>query len=476
MVTLWDLLRADELPRREPKGRAPKAWRHEVLSLLGAGETELESKVELACKSQDTAKAARPEFMSRALDVFKGLLCILMVAFHVNMCLVSPALTLHGVGHAIGNLAAAWCYLGFVFAYGWSCWHAYVTNDRPDLWERVARSAMMPIFGAICCSCAWCFVAFKIPLSADAIWGVATFYYLWGNGPDFLLAFPIFLLCLMPVRHLLRNTFGVDARPTRARCATAAAAMLCGPLLLTFLVVPDCSGPTLRRYTQVFLNCDKRDPVGMANLPALPHAFYFNMGMLGAAAMARFRPSAEPDPESDHEEKNPVERALSASAQAVKQEAESAARRELARTRLCAAMVVLPCLILVSIPVVSLWRYSYGNLSVHTPWGAVIRGFSRGPSLLWLVGNVLGVGLAFGFAVLLTAVSERLGGVVLFLFEEVIEHFGANVLLYLVLTDLILAGLYHGTFTLTVADGAVVTACLLAGTRFVHYLAASSRK
>lgn len=36
-----------------------------------------------------------------------------------------------------GNLAAAWCYLGFVFAYGWSCWHAYVVNEKPDLTSRV---------------------------------------------------------------------------------------------------------------------------------------------------------------------------------------------------------------------------------------------------------------------------------------------------------------------------------------------------
>lgn len=40
------------------------------------------------------------------------------------------------------------------------------------------------------------------------VWGVMTFYYLWGNGPDFLLAFPIFLLILMPFRHILRNIFG----------------------------------------------------------------------------------------------------------------------------------------------------------------------------------------------------------------------------------------------------------------------------
>merc|ERR1719253_1252122 len=318
--------------------------------------------------------------MSRALDIFKGLLCILMVAFHVNMCLVAPALTMHGVGHAIGNLAAAWCYLGFVFAYGWSCWHAYVVQDRPDLTSRVTRSVAMPIFGAICCSCAWCFVAFKIPLSADAVWGVMTFYYLWGNGPDFLLAFPIFLLLLMPLRHLLRSTFGLDARPTSTRLIAAIAIMIGTPLLLTFTVVPDCSGASLRRYVQVFLNCEKRDPVGMANLPALPHAFYFNMGLLGAAAMHRFQKKELPEPDSGHEDRDPVERALSASAQAVKQEAETAARRELLRLRLCAAVVVAPCLLLLSIPVLSLWRYNYGNLAVQTPWGAVIRGFSRGPS------------------------------------------------------------------------------------------------
>merc|ERR1719359_1648393 len=65
-----------------------------------------------------------------------------------------------------------------------------------------------------------------------------------------------------------------------ARVAAATFVLLSCPMLLTQCVIPDCTGN--RRYWQFFFPCDKRENVGMANLPALPHFFYFNLGILAA--------------------------------------------------------------------------------------------------------------------------------------------------------------------------------------------------
>merc|ERR1719213_1298501 len=81
-----------------------------------------------------------------------------------------------------------------------------------------------------------------------------------------------------------------DSNRTPVRVAGAAFVMLSFPLLLTQCVVPDCTGN--KRYFQFFIPCDKREPMGMANLPALPHFFYFNLGVLAAIGTKHFGEAA----------------------------------------------------------------------------------------------------------------------------------------------------------------------------------------
>lgn len=481
MVTLRDILLSDEAPLPRAGARKPRSgWRDEVHQwLLGPpDETELENKAE---REEPGADDFRPErVLSRAIDILKGALCMLMVASHVNLCLVHPKLLLfEGVGHTIGNLASSLCLLGFVFAYGWSCWDSFVAKTDQDLWTRVARSSLLPVGGAVLCSLAWCFVAFKIPLTARAVWQIVTFYHIWGNGPDFLLTFTICLLLMMPFRSQLRNTFGIDARASRKRVVATVFIMLGGPILMTFMVVPDCSGPSLRRYLQYLVVCDKRDALGMASFPVLPHCLYFNAGLVLAAITAKLFPQKQLpiDMADTPRVSDPVERAVGAArqatAQAAQRESEGVYRRDFLRMHIMWVFGCFAALVMFALPVLSVWKYSYGNLAAETPWGHVVRGFSRGPSALWLLGNMLGVFSAFLVAVFVAWIVEKLRGPAIWL-SNALEHFGANVLLYLIVTDVVLAGLYHGDFPLTVGDGGVVTMCLLVTTRLVHYLCAST--
>lgn len=486
MVTLRDLLLNEDAldapsPIRRHKGR--NGWRDEVHAwLLGPDEgAELENKADRSPGREDRQHEVRPErVLSRAIDLLKAGLCVLMVASHVNLCLVHPKLLLHhGIGHAIGNLAASLCLLGFLFSYGWTCWEACVSKDQPDLLWRVGRAAALAVCGAAVCSFAWCFVAFKMPLTVRTAWSIVTFNHVWGNGPDFLVSFTICLLVIVPLRKQLRETFGVDARPSRLRIATALFIMLGGPILTTFMVIPDCSGPSWHRYAQFLFICDKRDAVGMASFPAFPHLLYFNVGLLMAAFASKLWPEMQPRPDEDYESKDPVERALDAAryatAQAARRDAEYLYRRDFLRMHFLWALFCLVGLIVFALPLISVWEHSYGNVSAATPWGSVIRGNSRGPSALWLLGNFLPVFAAFLLAIFLAWLTEKLRGPALWLSGE-LSHYGSNVLLYLVVTDIVLAGLYNGDFPLTVADGGMVTVCLMGATRFVHYLGASSRQ
>merc|ERR1719160_103797 len=144
-------------------------------------------------------------------------------------------------------------------------------------------------------------------------------------------------------------------------------------------------------------------------------------------------------------------------------------------------------------PLFSLWSLNYGNIMASTAWGPVTRGFSDGPSPLWLLGNLCPIYLLFSvstFAMLLTEQLDRGGKgndnpgagalflpIIRFFFSE-LEHLGQNVLLYLVVGDVCLAGLWRGKqneWPLDTRGCGVVTLMICLTSRFIHYLGASSR-
>lgn len=393
--------------------------------------------------------------ISEGLDIFKGLLCILMVYSHVNLCLVNPTEVYYGkLGHFIGNAASSLCFLGFVFSYGYTCYWAYLSDLRPRPYSekmyRVLRSATLPIIGAWVCSAAWSYMCFKIPITGETVLGIVSFYYVWGNGPDFLLSFTTMLLISFATRSLL-NRFLQSDGTTKGRItfAVTAGCMLLAPLLLTKLVVPDCTGT--RRYFQFFLPCDKRDSVGMANLPALPHFLYFNLGVL-AAVGTRYA----------SEFSWPTSRVAQVQFSSV------------LATGGLVMLVVNVLLAVLAYPLYDAWWQNFGNIATTTRFGEIIRGWSRGPSPLWLLGNLWGVYSLLVVSVLAAVLSKQ--NAVLRAVTHELEHFGANVLIYLVVSDCLLAGLYRGTFPLTAATGGLATAAILGATRFIHYLGASGWK
>merc|ERR1719305_113299 len=52
------------------------------------------------------------------------------------------------------------------------------------------------------------------------------------------------------------------------------------------------------------------------------------------------------------------------------------------------AGVVGVLLAVLAYPLYEQWWLNYGNISVQTKYGEIIRGWSRGPTPLWLLGNL----------------------------------------------------------------------------------------
>lgn len=388
---------------------------------------------------------------NRSLDIFKGVLVVFMTYAHVDLTLMNPAEQyLDRWPHFVGNMASGLCFLGFMLAYGFSCDNAYLSDwkDRTTVQRltRVARSAMLPLIAAWICSFAWGFMSFKIPINLDIFSQILDFRLAIGNGPDFLLCFTCSLLVMYPLRHLINQELSSDSIWRRILCGVS---MLLIPLLFTQFYIVDCLGN--KKYFGYLFECTNREAYAPV-LPTLPHLFYFNIGVLLSRHIK-------------HTDKR------------------MKAGQILDVDRTLTVFVVLTAVFaILSYPLMSVWSMSYGNLMVDTRFGMITRGWTNGPSLLWLLGNLFGVNVLLVTCAVLQVLQWRTQHVMaLFpvrMLLSQLEHLGANVLLYLVVCDICLAGLWRGAigqYPLQAAGCGAMTIGILLIVRFVLYLGASSR-
>lgn len=388
--------------------------------------------------------------INRSLDTFKGILVIFMTFSHVDLCLMPMQEQYYEAGpHFIGNMASSLCFLGFMFAYGYSCDMAYLSDFKKrsaiERLVRLVRSASLPIVGAIICNCAWGFECWKAPLTYEGIYDIVTFQKVLGNGPDFLVCFTVALMTMSCFRSNINASFSSEA--TEWQQGMCAFAMLAVPLALSFCILPDCTGSS--KYLNYLFECNVRAPFA-PNLPALPHLFYFNLGMLAARYIRE------------------TEEAVKIGAKVVWK-------------KLAAMSLALACVLLIlHYPLSTVWTWAYGNIQLETKWGMITRGFSGGPSFLWLVGNLFPIYIVLAACIAIQVAMTQWSRVscALSWFIGELQHLGANVLLYLICGDVALSGLWRGRmnqYPLDFHGAAAMTFGLFAGIRFLHYLGASSR-
>jgi|Transcript_96801 hypothetical protein len=383
------------------------------------------------------------------LNVFKGVLVIFMTWAHVDLTLLPPAEQYYfSLPHFIGNAAASVCFLGFMLAYGFACDGAYLSDwkerSATDRLQRMIRSAALPVVGAWCCAFGWGWMCFKLPLDWNTLIQILDFRLTLGNGPDFLLCFSVCMLVMFPLRQLVNLGLQREYTWRRRFCVLL---LLGGPLIFTQLIVRDCTG--VKKYFGYFLECTYRDAWSPV-LPALPHLLYFNIGIL-----------------------------LARTARALDADLKAGCGIDIFQLAVKAGGLALLALVF-CYPLATVWAYNFGNLSVPTKWGPITRGFVDGPSVLWLLGNIFPVFavlcLAFIFQYMVTSFAVGPLFWPIRALRAELANLGANVLLYLVIADLCLAGLYRGNYGQFPLDtqGCFLMTCGVIGiARFLQYLVAS---
>jgi len=392
---------------------------------------------------------------SEVLDVYKGVLVIFMTWCHVIMTFTPGSTQSDTLAHFVCNVGASNCFLGFMLCYGFSCDAAYISEDNARAPEqrraRVVRSALLPVFGAWVCSFAWGFMCFELPMDSTTLLQMLDLYIVVGNGGDMLLSFTICLLIAYSMRNVINNGL-CSSRPLWTR-VSAASILIFTPCAFALFSVRDCTG--MKKYLNYFLECSMREGWS-SNLPALPHLPYFFLGLVISRA---------------------VREAMATMA--------NGQRVATLRGSAISWFLTAAILAIISYPVYTVWAFNFGNIMVQTKWGAINRGFSDGPSLLWLAGNLFTVFMTLSSCAATYLIIEwrasclsSWSGWLLQLPLKWLEHLGANVLLYLVCADIFLAGGYRGSrgqMPLDIAGSVVATTLIFGATRFIHYLGSSSR-
>lgn len=415
---------------------------------------------------------------SAALDIFKGFL-VLMMHFSSTMIFLSSQSMRNEsmLARTVCNLGASQCFVGFMMALGYSSYRSYLREwpDPPKDLQRVRmkvlRAIAFPIVGAWICNFAWCFLNANkdSPITLRLVFDVFTFAAVYGHGADFLLGFSINLAIVYSLWRPINNfidsfkpgTHRIDTLYPQCRRDGACLAIVLSPILLTLVAIPDCTGNM--RWAQWLFVCDKRD-LDTPTLPALPHLIDFGIGVLVASGWDRFISHLKPVGQGGRSGglhllpmKEAVQWALLVLGASVK-------------------------LLFLFLPLGQVWLYEdLVEPHVHTPVGQLIRGFSGGPSPLWMLATIWPAAVLGVVACVLVLLRGGPLGIILHWPMVYLEHLGANVLYYLVVVDLFLAGMSRhleksGKGALDAPTCILCTVLVLAFARFLHMAAQGARK
>jgi len=420
--------------------------------------------------------------------VFQGLLVLLMAFSNVMLIMTAPDRRLQGGALPLffGNLASVLCYAGLTASFGYSCYSKYLCElSDPTQTARVrsqlAGEIVKPLLGAWLCSAVWCFFChMRIPDQA-AVLSVLVFWRVYGNVTEYLFAmsFNLLLVCALwrPICSILESSGPAGSWRRRG----AAVLLALAPLAFSLLPALDCTGRA--RMAHLFLVCMQVSN-DASSFPALAHLSIFGLGILLAACRDRLIADLEPSPGAGGGD-------LVLPWHAV-------------RAWFSSLGIVLKVSMVFFAPLGQIWWHEdLSDVRADTHLGPLIRRSPGGPSLIWLLSTVWPVIISTAVSGLLVLMREirPVGGCFRLAVAE-LEHYSANSLYYLVVVDVLLAGLYRGfspvgaeaeaggtvvgaadpghaghpAFPLTVTGDVCCTLGILAAARFLHYLTRAAEK
>ena len=337
-------------------------------------------------------------WVSRSLDVFKGIFIIFMLAEHTRSSFGIDMTSKEPIMQFVSQVACSLDMTSFSTAYGFSCYQAYLTNSK----NRSSRDQFWRVFRSVglIVSAMWmCNIIFAL--------GVLRWVPTWTNMRkiftmevlfwDFLATFPAMLLMgfliTKPLMHVAVRS-GLFVR----LCVFA---ILLGlPLLSPQFALEACS--TLpERYSAVFLGCVKR-AMGAMRFSAGTYMFFFNLGCIVSMYVSEYRtgPSLQ----------------------------------MLRKPHWVAFLTFFAIEFAYALPLL----HEYNSPWEYLNW----NGYRRFPMTapLMLAWGFLSQSVAIG-ALCLTYCERKLK----FLrpIVSMLEHFGANVLLYLTVSNFVINSIFH---------------------------------
>ena len=229
------------------------------------------------------------DWISSALDVYKGIFIIFMLTEHTRSSFNVGMTSKEPIMQFISQVACALDMTCFSTAYGFSCYRAYLTNSK----NRPMKAQLTRLFRSVglIVACAWmCNISFELAVLRNApswenMWKILSFQVLYW---DFLTTFPAMLLvAFLTTKPLMK--IAAKFGPTSIVRWTIFAVLLAWPLLTPPLALETCP-TTSSKYAAIFVGCIRR-PLGAMRFSALTYMFYFNFGCIVSLLSLEFSKS-----------------------------------------------------------------------------------------------------------------------------------------------------------------------------------------
>jgi hypothetical protein len=217
------------------------------------------------------------EWISAALDVFKGIFIVFMLSEHTRSAFAMKMTPNEPIMQFVSQVACSLDMTCFSTAYGFSCYRSYLTNSK----GRSMRSQFVRLFRSVglICAAAWaCNVSFELavlqnPPTWENMRKIFTFDVVYW---DFMTTFPAMLLTAFVTTKPLMS-IASKSRNKLVRLAIFTF-LIVWPLLASDLAMDTC--PTaLDRYKAIFIGCVRRN-LGAMRFSAFTYMFYFNFGCI----------------------------------------------------------------------------------------------------------------------------------------------------------------------------------------------------
>lgn len=182
----------------------------------------------------------------------------------------------------VSQVACALDMTCFSTAYGFSCYRSYLTNSKGrSNWSQFTR--LFRSVGLICAAAWACNISFELavlqrPPTWDAMRKIFTFDVVYW---DFLTTFPVMLLTAFVTTKPLLSIASKSSNQL-LRLAIFAS-LICWPLMASDWALETCPS-ALDRYKALFIGCVRRN-LGAMRFSAFTYMFYFNFGCVVSLLM-----------------------------------------------------------------------------------------------------------------------------------------------------------------------------------------------